>query len=80
MLSSPKTRFDISVTSEIMAIIALANNLSEVRQRIGQIVVASSKHGSSITVDDLGVAGAATVLIKGVNTININLTNHFVHI
>lgn len=48
-----------------MAIISLANDLTEVRRRIGSIVVATSRDGKLITVEDLGVAGAATVLVKG---------------
>ncbi|XP_065051570.1 C-1-tetrahydrofolate synthase, cytoplasmic-like [Rhopilema esculentum] len=62
-----KTRecqFDITVASEIMAILALTTDLKDMRQRLGHIVVASSKDGSPITADDLGIGGALTVLMK----------------
>ena len=56
--------FDISVASEIMAILALTNSISDLRKRIGRIVVAMSKTGKAITTEDLKVAGAMTVLLK----------------
>lgn len=61
-----KTQFDIAVASELMAILALANNLEDVKDRVGKIVVAFSKHDPPrpITCDDLGVTGAITVLLK----------------
>lgn len=58
------TGFDISVASEIMAVLALCTDLEDMRQRIGNIVVASSRAGDPVTCEDLGVAGAATVLMK----------------
>ena len=58
------TGFDISVASEIMAILALTENLSDLRKRIGRIVVAMTKGGKPITAEDLKVAGAMTVLLK----------------
>ena len=57
-------RFDISVASEIMAILALTNSMEDMRKRLGKIVVASDNEGSPVTAEDLGVAGALTVLMK----------------
>ena len=56
--------FDISVASEIMAILALSNSIEDMRQRMDKIVIGSSKSGTPITAKDLGVAGAMTVLMK----------------
>lgn len=58
------TKFDISVASEIMAILALATDLNDMRSRFGRIVVAESRSGEFVTADDLGVTGALTVLMK----------------
>jgi methylenetetrahydrofolate dehydrogenase (NADP+)/methenyltetrahydrofolate cyclohydrolase/formyltetrahydrofolate synthetase len=58
------TSFDISVASEVMAILALTNDLRDMRERIGKIVFASNKAGEPVTAEDLGVAGAMTVLMK----------------
>lgn len=59
-----QTGFDITVASEIMAILALTNSLEDLRQRIGRMVVAYDKSGKPITADDLQAAGAATVLLR----------------
>jgi len=59
-----ETQFDISVASEIMAVLALTTSLSDMRERLGKMVVASSKSGDPVTAEDLGVAGALTVLMK----------------
>ncbi|ENJ1587414.1 formate--tetrahydrofolate ligase [Vibrio parahaemolyticus] len=56
--------FDISAASELMAIIALAKNLKDLRQRIGKIVVAYDLDGQPITTEDLQVAGAMAVTLK----------------
>lgn len=48
-----QTQFDITVASEIMAILALTSDLSDMRERLGKMVVASSKAGDPITADDL---------------------------
>ena len=66
-----KTGFDITVASELMAILALSTSLKDMRQRIARLVVASSKDGTPITADDIGVAGALTVIMK--DAINPNL-------
>ncbi len=58
------TGFDITVASELMAILALTTSLADMRERIGRAVVGTSRSGEAVTVEDLGVAGAATVLMK----------------
>lgn len=57
-------QFDISVASEIMAVLALTSSLEDMRERLGKMVVASSKKGEPISCEDLGVSGALTVLMK----------------
>ncbi len=59
-----RSGYDITVASEIMAILALTTSLEDMRERFGKMVVATNKHGEAVTVEDLGVAGAATVLMK----------------
>ncbi|HEX9028599.1 MAG TPA: formate--tetrahydrofolate ligase [Anaerolineales bacterium] len=59
-----KTGFDIAVASEIMAILALTSDLADMRSRFGRIVIGTSCDGEAITAEDLGVAGAMTVLMK----------------
>jgi methylenetetrahydrofolate dehydrogenase (NADP+)/methenyltetrahydrofolate cyclohydrolase/formyltetrahydrofolate synthetase len=59
-----QTGFDITVASEIMAILALTNDLADMRERLGHIVIGTNKAGEAITAEDLGVAGAMTVLMK----------------
>lgn len=59
-----RTSFYISVASELMAVLALATSLQDMRERIGRIVLALDMEGNPVTVDDVGVAGAATVLMK----------------
>jgi methylenetetrahydrofolate dehydrogenase (NADP+)/methenyltetrahydrofolate cyclohydrolase/formyltetrahydrofolate synthetase/formate--tetrahydrofolate ligase len=56
--------FDITVASEIMAILALATSLKDMRQRFSRMVVALDKNGKPITAEDIQVAGAVTVLMK----------------
>ncbi len=58
------TGFDIAVASEIMAVLALATSLDDMRERFRRMVVGFSKAGQPVTCDDLGVAGALTVLMK----------------
>jgi len=57
-------RFDISVASEVMAILALASDLGDLRKRLGRMIAAYDKKGRPLTADDLGVGGAMTVLMK----------------
>ena len=59
-----KTGFDITVASELMAILALTTGLKDLRERVGRVVFALSKQGNPVTLEDLGVAGAMTVLLK----------------
>ena len=59
-----KTSFYITVASELMAILALSTSLQDMRERIGRIVLAMDKNDQPVTVEDVGVAGAATVLMK----------------
>ncbi|KAL1208923.1 Formate--tetrahydrofolate ligase [Cardamine amara subsp. amara] len=59
-----ETGFDISVASEIMAVLALTTSLGDMRERLGKMVIGNSKAGDPITADDLGVGGALTVLMK----------------
>ncbi|KAF2753437.1 putative C-1-tetrahydrofolate synthase mitochondrial precursor [Pseudovirgaria hyperparasitica] len=59
-----QTSFDISVASECMAILALSNDLKDMRERLGRMVVASSKRGDPVTCDDIGAGGALTALMK----------------
>jgi methylenetetrahydrofolate dehydrogenase (NADP+)/methenyltetrahydrofolate cyclohydrolase/formyltetrahydrofolate synthetase len=58
------TGFDISVASEVMAIFALTTGIEDLRERLSRIVIGTSKAGEPITAEDLGVAGAMTVLMK----------------
>ncbi|KAK7535144.1 formate--tetrahydrofolate ligase-domain-containing protein [Phyllosticta citribraziliensis] len=59
-----ETGFDISVASECMAVLALSNDLKDMRERLGRMVVASSRSGEPITADDIGAGGALTALMK----------------
>ena len=58
------TGFDISVASECMAILALSNDLADMRERLGRMVIATSKGGDPVTCDDIGAGGALTALMK----------------
>ncbi|CAG7556070.1 unnamed protein product [Fusarium equiseti] len=59
-----ETGFDITVASECMAILALSNDLAEMRERLGSMVVATSRNGDTVTADDIGAGGALTALMK----------------
>ena len=56
--------FVITAASEIMAILALASDLHDLRARLGRIIVASTHRGAPVTADDLRVAGAMTVIMR----------------
>lgn len=56
--------FDITVASEIMAILCLASNLKDLKDRLARIVVAYNINEEPVTVKDLGVEGALTLLLK----------------
>ncbi|PWA79888.1 formate-tetrahydrofolate ligase, FTHFS, P-loop containing nucleoside triphosphate hydrolase [Artemisia annua] len=58
------TGFDISVASEIMAVLALTTSLADMRDRLGKMVIGNSRDGDPVTADDLGVGGALSVLMK----------------
>eukprot|EP00529_Nitzschia_sp_RCC80_P016479 CAMPEP_0113518214 /NCGR_PEP_ID=MMETSP0014_2-20120614/42735_1 /TAXON_ID=2857 /ORGANISM="Nitzschia sp." /LENGTH=658 /DNA_ID=CAMNT_0000415587 /DNA_START=96 /DNA_END=2072 /DNA_ORIENTATION=- /assembly_acc=CAM_ASM_000159 len=58
------TGFDITVASEVMAVLALAKDLKDLREKLGAMVVGYSKAGEPITADDLGCGGALAVLMK----------------
>jgi len=55
-----KSKFGIAVSSEVMAILAVATDLKDMRERMGKIVVAYTKKGKPVTTEDLQVAGAMT--------------------
>ncbi|EGO6036979.1 formate--tetrahydrofolate ligase [Enterococcus faecalis] len=56
--------FDITVASEIMAILCLAQNLTDLKERLSRIIVAYNDQREPVTVKDLDVAGALTLLLK----------------
>ncbi|MHC4959661.1 MAG: formate--tetrahydrofolate ligase [Planctomycetota bacterium] len=59
-----ETGYDIAVASEVMAILALATDLKDLRERMGRIVVGTTFDMQPVTAEDLKVAGAMTVLMK----------------
>ncbi|MDR2455283.1 MAG: formate--tetrahydrofolate ligase, partial [Deltaproteobacteria bacterium] len=66
-----ESKFGIAVSSEIMAILAVASDLKDLRARLGRIVVAYDKRGKPVTTSDLDVAGAMTAWM--VEALNPNL-------
>jgi len=56
--------FDITVASEIMAILCLATSLSDLKDRLSRMIVAYNKDGAAVTAGDLGAAGAMALLLK----------------
>ncbi len=58
------TGFDISVASEVMAVLGLTTSVEDMRERLGRIVIGTNTKGEAVTAEDLGVAGAMTVLMK----------------
>ncbi len=56
--------FDITAASEVMAVLALAGSLADLRARMGRIVVGYTFDGDPVTAEDLGAAGAMTVMMK----------------
>jgi formyltetrahydrofolate synthetase len=63
--------YAVAVSSELMAILSIVNDLADLRKRIGEITVAYDKRGKPITTSDLEVAGAMTAFMR--NTINPTL-------
>jgi formate--tetrahydrofolate ligase len=59
-----QTGFDITAASEVMAIVAVASDLQDLRQRLGAITVARTFDGEPVTAEQLRAAGAMTVLLK----------------
>jgi len=59
-----ETGYDITVASEVMAILALTTSLQDLRKRLGKIVIGTTYDGKPVTAEDLKVAGAMTVLLK----------------
>lgn len=59
-----ETGYDIAVASEIMAILALTTDLTDMRERLGRMVIGTNRAGEPITADDLGMGGALVVLMK----------------
>lgn len=63
-----KSKFAIAVSSEVMAILAVATSLKDMRERMGKIVVAYNKKGDPVTTEDLQVAGAMTAwMVEAMN-------------
>ena len=59
-----QTGFDITAASEIMVLLTLATSLTDLRERLGRIVVGYTVEGKGVTAEDLGAAGAMAVLLK----------------
>lgn len=59
-----KDSFDITVASEIMAVFCLANDIEDLRKRLGNIIIAYTKDDKPVTVNDIKATGAALVLLK----------------
>uniref|UniRef100_A0A673FMZ8 C-1-tetrahydrofolate synthase, cytoplasmic n=1 Tax=Sinocyclocheilus rhinocerous TaxID=307959 RepID=A0A673FMZ8_9TELE len=57
-------QFDITVASEIMAVLALTTSLADMKEKLAKMVVATSRSGQPVTAEDLGVCGALTVLMR----------------
>jgi len=66
-----ETGFDISVASEVMAILAMATDLQDMRSRLGSIVIGTTQDGEPVTAEDLKCAGSMTVLMR--DTVKPNL-------
>jgi formate--tetrahydrofolate ligase len=58
-----ETEFVITVASEVMAVLALAHDLQDLRARLGRMVLATRRDGTAVTAEDLRVAGAMTALL-----------------
>ena len=57
-------RFDITAASEVMAILALSKDYADLRERVGRIIIAKSNAGEPVTAEQLGAAGAMTLLLR----------------
>ncbi len=70
--------FDISVSSEVMAILCLSKDLADLKERLGRIVVAYTWDGKSVTAHDLKAEGAMAALLK--DALNPNLVQTIEHV
>ncbi len=59
-----QTGFDITVASEVMAILAMATGLKDLRERLGRIIIGTNEDGEPVTAEDLKCAGSMAVLLK----------------
>ncbi len=59
-----ESEFVITVASEVMAVLALASDLADLRARLGRMILATTRDGRPVTADDLKVAGSMTALLK----------------
>lgn len=79
-----RTRFDITAASEIMAVMALAESLEDLRSRLARIVVGTREDGSAVTAHDLGAVDALLALLKDALKPNLVQTREgtpaFVHL
>jgi len=66
-----EAEWHITAASEVMAILALADDLPDLRRRLGRVVVAESSSGTPITLEDLRVAGAMAVLLRNASRPNL---------
>jgi formate--tetrahydrofolate ligase len=62
--SERETEFHITAASEVMAILALADDIIDLRRRLARAIVAATPEGRPVTLEDLRVAGAMTVLLR----------------
>jgi formate--tetrahydrofolate ligase len=58
------TGFDITAASEVMGVLALAHDLTDLRARLGRIVVGITEDGEAVTAEDVGAAGAMAALLR----------------
>jgi len=59
-----RTGFNITVASEVMAILALTTGVEDMRERLGRMVIGMNRRAEAVTAEDLGVAGAMMVMMK----------------
>jgi len=59
-----KTRYDITVASEVMAILCLSNDIEDLKARLQRVIVGSTRAGDAVTAADIKVAGSMAVLLK----------------
>ena len=59
-----ETGFDITAASEVMAILAMARDLADLRSRLGAITIGATRDGEPVTAEQLGAASSMTVLLK----------------